>query len=407
MPVAESRMPPTPPSDPTADPTDAFDALPGGGLRASSTVAAVTGEHELLGTLRDAMPDVTVVAVDAPHDLAVLLVERSCRALFLDLETVGRAAEALVPHLAKQFPDVPIVVVGTRADEPALAPFVTTGEIYRFLHRPVSLERARTFLAAALRRADDLERLRPPPPPPAPEPAITPDPPRVVQSAPLPPVPPPRRTSARGSDFSSRRTGSNTHAFVFAASTMAIALAGTAAWWTRPTHVAPTESSATAPVADPVGAASAAVREGALLAPEGKSAADLYREALARRPGDVEARESLLNAANALLGAGERALVDGRLDEALKAAETVAIVKPRDARVAALREHIARARSAAERASLDAAAAVVDSGTATKFVRIPRPPGPNTDERAAFEDLRTVETSPGSTGATEPALAGR
>lgn len=406
MPVAEIRMPPSPPADPTADPTGAFATLPDGDARAPATVAAVTSEHDLLRTLRDAMPDVTIVAVDAPQELAMLLVERSCRAVFLDLDTVGRAAESLVPHLARQFPDLPIVAVGTRADEPVLAPFVTTGEVYRLLHRPVSRERARTFMAAALRRADDLERLRPPPPPP--EPQFVPDPPRAVEPTPLPAQP--RRTGGTRAPDPSRRPGSNTHAFMFAASTMAIALAATAAWWTRPTRVAAPESAAVAPVADPVGAANAAVREGALLSPAGRNAADLFREAFARRPGDVEARESLLNAANAILGAGERALVDGRLDEATKAADTVAIVKPRDARVAALREQIARARtllSFTEWPPTETASGLVDGGTSTKRVEIPRPPGPNTDERAAFEEFRTVEKPSTSIGGTEPALAER
>jgi hypothetical protein len=391
MSVAEVWMAPTTPDLTAATLPGALDALPVDASRAAFAVAVVTTDADLVATLRDAAPDATIVAIDAPQGLAEMLVARSCRALFLDLTTVGGSSASLVSHLAGQFPDVPVVAVGTRDDEPLVAPLVTTGEVYRLLHRPVSLERARTFVAAALRRADDLERARPPPPPP--EPARAP----VVERAPppprrLPPMPPGRSTRPR----------SNVHAVAFAGTALAFVLATGAAWWSRP---APKAISPVAPVAlpvvDPVGAANAAAGRGELIAPAGTCAADLFREALARRPDDVEARVSLLNHASAMLAAGERALVDGRIDEAARAADTVALVRPRDPRVAALREQVGRARAARSTAALDAAAAsaIASPGTATGTrsstapgVTIPRPSGPNTDERAGYEEFRTVET---------------
>lgn len=395
-------MPPGPATAPAVDPTGAPDATPGAAVRPSPAIAVVTSDHGFVVTLGDAVPDAAIVVVASPQDLAVMLVERSCRALFVDLEAVGAAAATLVPHLARQFPDVPIVAVGTRDDEPLVAPLVTTGEVYRFLHRPVSLDRARTFATAALRRADDLERQRPPPEPEPVEP-----PPRAVE----PPPPALRRIPERTADVS-RRPHSTIRGRVFAATSLGIALAAFATWSSRPVPVVPPPESEFSPVVDPVGAATIAARDGALLAPANRNAADLFREALTRRPDDLEARVSLLNLSNAMLGEGERALVDGRLDEAANAAETVALVKPRDARVAALREQVARARAALVVGTRDPerdAGSDSRADDGSRRVAIPRPPGPNTDERAGFEELRSVEQPVGAAAGygSDTTLAGR
>jgi protein TonB len=336
-------MPSMPGQQPVDDGAAAAAALPGAEARPRPVIVAVTADAELLATLRDAAPDAHVAAVEQPQELAVVLVGRPCDAAFVDLEVVGTAtATLLLPNLARQFPDMPIVAIGTRTDEAPIARLISTGEVYRFLHRPLSLERARTFVAAALRRADELRRARP-----APDPDDGASARPQVPAAALPRVAPP--------DPRSIRPASNAHALLFVGTTLAIAAAAAVAWVTRPETPAPPLVDTSAPIADLVGAASAAATAGDLLAPVGASAADLYRLALTRRPDDFEARAALLALSDALLSAGERALAAGRYDEAARAADTVALVRANEPRVRALRLRLDEARLAQSLAALGTA----------------------------------------------------
>jgi protein TonB len=96
-----------------------------------------------------------------------------------------------------------------------------------------------------------------------------------------------------------------------------------------------------------------------------------------------------------MLGAGERALVGGRWQDAATAANTVALVRPRDPRVVALRARAEAARTASE------AAVAAPAGVAR-----PLPSG-NTDERAGFEEARETRAPlpPGAEAVVPPVTA--
>jgi protein TonB len=353
-------------------------------------VGACTSDAALLATLRDAGPDLAIAAVDSPQALADLLVGRGCFTVFLDVRGLGSGVATLVPSLARQFASLPIVAVGTRAEEAAVARLIGSGEVYRFLHVPVSIERARTFLGAARRRADELQQRH-----------AASNPPRATDeeadddraghgnadaAQPLRSVvPPPRVPAGPAADPARSGRGSHFRATLFALTALGLAVAAGTTWLSRPEPVAVLAPSIDPIVADLVGAAGAAATAGDLLAPAGRSAADYYREALARRPADAEARASLLALADRMLGAGERALVGGRWQEAAAAANTVALVRPRDPRVVALRARAEAARVAAEATRVEAPADVA---------RLP--PSGNTDERAGFEEARDARAPPTS-----------
>jgi protein TonB len=372
-------------------------ARPGIDARAVPVVGVCTTDALLLVTLRDAGPDLAIAAVDSPQALADLLLGRGCFAVFLDVRGLGGSIATLVPALARQFPSLPIVAVGTRGEEAAVARLIGSGEIYRFLHVPVSSERARTFLGAARRRADELRQRHV-----AAHPAVATDddadddrggrgkaaatPPARTASA------PPRVPAGPANDPARSGRASHVRATLFALTALGLAVAAGTTWLSRPESAPLRAPSADPIVADLVGAAGAAATSGDLLAPAGRSAADYYREALARRPADAEARASLLALADRMLGAGERALVGGRWQEAAAAANTVALVRPRDPRVVALRARAEAARTASEAAPIAAPAGVA-----------PPVPSGNTDERAGFEDAREARApQPSGAGAVVP-----
>jgi len=128
---------------------------PFAGLTATE-VACVTQETGLVAELRTAAPGVPIAAASNPQALADLLLAGTCGVLVIDLVELGTSATTVIHHLASQFPDVPIIGIGTRHDEAEVAGLISAGEIYRFLHRPVSAGRAKTFLEAALRRHEEL-----------------------------------------------------------------------------------------------------------------------------------------------------------------------------------------------------------------------------------------------------------
>ncbi|MBS0376034.1 MAG: hypothetical protein JSR73_15755 [Proteobacteria bacterium] len=125
----------------------------------------VTDDEELAAALREAAPITTVSVAATPGALADLLMVGRRAALVLDLATLGPAAATVARHLATQFPELPLVAVGSRDDEARLASLISTGQVYRFLHRPLSAARVRTFVDAALRRAAELVPATRPPSP--------------------------------------------------------------------------------------------------------------------------------------------------------------------------------------------------------------------------------------------------
>ena len=64
------------------------------------------------------------------------------------------AMAQLVRRLYNQLPDIVLVVAGDGAAQTELAPLVTDGTIYRFVHKPVSAQRVKLFIDAAWRKRD-------------------------------------------------------------------------------------------------------------------------------------------------------------------------------------------------------------------------------------------------------------
>ena len=58
------------------------------------------------------------------------------------MAAVSTRGDTLIEQIVQQFPDVVVCVAGTRADEPMLAPLISSELVYRFMHKPTSPRRA-------------------------------------------------------------------------------------------------------------------------------------------------------------------------------------------------------------------------------------------------------------------------
>lgn len=125
-------------------------------------VVVLSADAGLLETLRSAA-GAEHALWEAPSANAAVdhLVGGRCDVLIADLGTLGGDVSGLIERLHAQFPELIFMATGRREEEGAVATLLSTGRIYRFLHKPVSPGRAFQFLNAATRRYNELRDIQP------------------------------------------------------------------------------------------------------------------------------------------------------------------------------------------------------------------------------------------------------
>lgn len=125
-------------------------------------VVVLSSDAGLLEVLRDSAGSEHALW-DAPSaDSAVdHLVGGRCDVLITDLGSLRGDVAALIVRLQAQFPELIVMATGRREEEGAVATLISSGQIYRFLHKPVSPARASQFLNAATRRYNELRDVQP------------------------------------------------------------------------------------------------------------------------------------------------------------------------------------------------------------------------------------------------------
>ncbi|MBV8145129.1 MAG: TonB family protein [Gammaproteobacteria bacterium] len=262
-----------------------------------------------------------LLPVGSEVDLSSALMTHQAGVAVIDCAAVATHAGELIARLHAQFPELVLIVAGGSDEQSMLGAQITDGSVYRFLHRPLSEQRVRLFVEAAWRRHA--------------EGAALPGPGTGA-------LKPRRRPLA---------------AWLLLA---AVVVAAPFVW--RVLH-APAEESTAAPAArapspnqDPdleslLARADAALAAGALVAPAGDSAAELYREALQRNPRDPRAVNGLAQIIDRLLASAEAELQQQHLDAAQQLADQARAIDPNHARVAFLAAQIAAQR---DRTALEA-----------------------------------------------------
>jgi TonB family protein len=113
----------------------------------------LTTDELFLQTLREAGGGARRLwHVGSPDQVSNLLVAGEVGILVLDTQSVQSAAGTFLTQIKRQFPDLVLIVAGSREDEASLANLISTGVIYRFIHKPMSPGRAKLFADAAVRK---------------------------------------------------------------------------------------------------------------------------------------------------------------------------------------------------------------------------------------------------------------
>jgi protein TonB len=279
-------------------------------------VVALTADLDLYDAAREAVGERNPVwRARSAEEAADLLISGRCGVLLLDMAAVSARADTLISQIVEQFPDVVICVAGERSDEPLLAPLLSDGLVYRFMHKPATPKRAGMFLQAAIRHHVERREGR-----------VTDDP-----FAPL-------LRSLR------QPTAGWRQAYVVLALLVALAFAlPFALEHTLFRGETPETAATVAPLIDPgtradpvLSRARAALQAGRLDAPEGRNSLDLFRAVLLAQPENAEAQDGLRQTIDALLTRAEQDLAAGRDDAARQTVERVAAVSPGNERAGRL-----------------------------------------------------------------------
>jgi protein TonB len=315
----------------------AFDLIPSSDLRVRASLVALTHDAGLVKSLRAVgAQDRDIFIVGSETDLARHLVDDSAGVVVLDVAATVTAIAQLTDSLKAQFPDVVLIVAGGVAEQTVLTEQVSNGAVYRFLHKPASEQRVRLFVDAAWRRRNSEST-------------------GVYATSTLAQLPEP----------ASPRMGLG----VLATAALGVAVAAGIIGWLMGhsgtgKSAAPTPS-VTLPRAAPTAAAQAgtdtllsgllsraaeAAARGDWILPSGNNAADLYRQALERHPGDVQAQAGLDKVVDQLLSAAEQDLLAQHLDDAEHLTGIAHEIAPNSVRAAFVATQLTRERDRAQRA---------------------------------------------------------
>ena len=275
-------------------------------------LVVLTGDVIFLQTLREAVGGSRRLwHVPSSDKVSDLLVAGSVGILVLDALALNETANLFIAEIKRQFPDLIVVVAGSRKAETALARAISDGTVYRFIHKPMSPGRARLFVDAAVRKYGE------------------------------------QRKRDDGAVAAVRKN----HGLLIGAACAALCLLLGAIWLLHRVVHDETDSlqadiaAAIPPPAPPLLARAAeALAANRLTAPGGDGALDLYLRALTRNPADAEARAGVTEVRERLLARAENALLEERLDEASIAIETARKAGAESGRLALLSGQLAKAR---------------------------------------------------------------
>lgn len=373
-------------------------------------IAALTQDRALVGLLRSTIdPTTDLILVTSEAELAPHLNSRRVSACLLDSSFIEGDLGAMAERLRATWSDLVLVVVGTAEEQSKVASQITSGVVYRFLHRPVSAPRVRLFVEAALRRHEvenverTLEQVRPDfsrmeaPRTESPRSSgggsraplygligavalaviggggyyvsqrgsATPDPASTAQVVSEPasqaageapasgaaatpePVAPPPVVAPRPDPASlspaevladAPKANTETSAAPAASVSETLRPAATAPITLPEESTAPLEPVLTFEqrLKEKLSQAEGALQRGELASPAGRSAVELFREALDLDPSNTLAKAGLVRVADRLLSAAERALTAGNPEDAKKMVDVAETLTPATARGAFL-----------------------------------------------------------------------
>jgi TonB family protein len=271
-------------------------------------------DEAFLQTLREAVGTTRRIwLVPSADKVCDLLLAGQVGILVLDVQALAEDVSVFVAQIKRQFPDLVLVVAGSREAENRLANLISAGTVYRFIHKPMSPARAKLFAEAAVKKYVEQKRRKP--------------------------AAPAGATRGAGNQR------------LLQAGAAALLVAGIAAVWVlyhrAPVHDAPPQAAAvddSVPEPSLVARADAALAANRLVGPNDDNALDLYLQALARNPAEASARTGLAEVQERLWARAENALLEERLEEAAAGIETARKAGVDGGRIALLTARLAKSR---------------------------------------------------------------
>jgi TonB family protein len=278
-------------------------------------LVVLTADDAFLQTLREAIGGARRLwHVPSADKVSDLLVAGEVGIVVLDVQALHEGARVFVEQIKRQFPDLVLVAAGHRDDEMALAGLISSGLVYRFIHKPMSPARAKLFAEAAIKKYEDQRR-------------------RAAEAPPRKPAAPVNR------------------AWLGVGAAAALLIVAAVAWLAHRNNgeeAVPPAAEAAKPAAaveSPlVARAAAALAANRLTEPAGDNALELYLQLQARNPADANAGAGLAEVKERLLARAENALLEERLDEAAAAIETARKSGVEAGRIAFLTAQLAKSR---------------------------------------------------------------
>lgn len=289
-------------------------------------VLALTPDADLLAILREATGREQRIWHAATREQAAeLIMSGQVGVMVIDTLTTGEDCAVFCDQLRAQFPDLVLVVAGTAADQSELVKYITSGDVYRFLHKPVSPPRARHAIDAAIRHFIEG---------------------RTIAAAEAEPGEPRSHLALiSGVGAAVVLVAAVTTALLLRSGGEATAPGGALRQAASvPMDTAPATAEADAERSAWLASAVAATEAGRLTAADGSAAADYYQRVLAKYPEDRAAAEGLDRIADQLLSSAENALLEQRLDEAARDIDAARTVRPNNMRLAFLSAQLAKER---------------------------------------------------------------
>jgi TonB family protein len=283
-------------------------------------LVVLTADDAFLQTLREAVGGARRLwHVPSPDKVSDLLVAGEVGIVVVDVQVLASGASVFVQQIKRQFPDLVLVAAGHRDDETALAGLISSGMVYRFIHKPMSPARAKLFAEAAIKKYEGQ-----------------------------------RRRAAEMPVFQAPSRGGRT--WLISGIAASIVVIAAIAW------IAHRSGGDEALVSAPEGAkssggdspllarAAAALSANRLTDPPGDNALELYSQIQVRNPADANARAGIAEVKERLLARAENALLEERLDEAAAAIETASKSGVEGGRIAFLTAQLAKSREQARTA---------------------------------------------------------
>jgi TonB family protein len=278
-------------------------------------LVVLTSDDAFLQTLREAVGGARRLwHVPSADKVSDLLVAGEVGIVVIDVQALQESARVFVEQIKRQFPDLVLVAAGHRDDETSLAASISSGLVYRFIHKPMSPARAKLFAEAAIKKYEGQRR-------------------RAAEA-------PVRHSASPASPV-----------WLMGGALAALLIVGAIAWIAHrnsgeePAPPVPTEAAKSAAVESLMLArAGAALAANRLTEPAGDNALELYLQLQARNPADSNARLGLAEVHERLLARAENALLEERLDEAAAAIETARKAGVESGRIAFLSAQLAKSR---------------------------------------------------------------